>query len=122
MSLIFANIIGYLYANKRTVAILAAILVIGLASILFIKWLSKPTVKLNEAEILKGQIAIEQHDEEALREVLVTSDVREKVRETSVMNAEANTVNAIHESRKTWENANISEMQAEFDRRANERR
>ena len=117
MSLLLANILGWIYANKRVVAILAAILTIAIVAGLWTRSCSQRAVKLNEAELQKGKQAIAEQDDKALREVLVASDVRETIRETSVVNAEANTVNAYHESRKKYEGMTIDELQAEFDRR-----
>ena len=111
------RVFRYLAAHWRTVAILVAILVIAVVAGLWTRSCSQRAVKLDEAEIQKGKQAIAEQDDKALREVLVASDVREAQRKSNVIEAEANTANAYYESRKVWDNANISEMQAEFDRR-----
>lgn len=119
MSLIFANIIGWIYANKRTVAILAAILVIAILSVVFSRSCgSKP--KLNEAEIQKAQQAIAVEDRKQMVEILTSSDAREAAIDGNLSNAKANTVNAIHEARHKWQNATDDEIKAELERRLNQ--
>jgi hypothetical protein len=45
------------------------------------------------------------------------SEAREAVIDANVANAEAEKERVIHESQHKWANANISDLQAEFDRR-----
>jgi hypothetical protein len=120
MTMLFlANAWGYLVAHWRTVAILAAILVIAIASILLTRSCgSKP--KLNEAEIQKAQQAIAVEDRKQMVEILTSSDVREAAIDGNVSNAKADTVNAIHEARHKWQNATDDEIKAELERRLNQ--
>lgn len=74
--------------------------------------------KLDEPEIQQGEQAKKDGNDKVLRDILTNSDVREKMIDANVANAEAEKVNAIYESRKKWEAANRDELQAEFDRRA----
>ena len=119
IALILANAWGWIVAHKRTVAILAAILVIALLSILFTRSCgSKP--KLNEAEIQKAQQAIAVEDRKQMVEILTSSDAREAAIDGNLSNAKANTVNAIHEARHKWQNATDDEIKAELLRRMNQ--
>lgn len=76
--------------------------------------------KLDEAEIQAGEQAVKERNDKELRQILTNSDVREAQIEANVTNAKAEAVNARHESEKKWANANISDLQAEFDRRMNQ--
>jgi hypothetical protein len=78
------------------------------------------TPKLNIPEIQRAQKAIANEDREEMTRVLVESDVREKAIDANVAYANNQTVDAIAESRKTWQNASNAEMQAELERRAKE--
>lgn len=119
MTLILANIIGWITAHWRTVAILAAIFVIALGSILIVRSCgSKP--KLNEAEIQKAQQSIAVEDRKAMQEVLISSDVREAVIDSEISNAKAETVNAIHDSKVKWNQATDEEIKAELLKRLNQ--
>ncbi|HLA96623.1 MAG TPA: hypothetical protein VK612_12945 [Pyrinomonadaceae bacterium] len=94
---------------------------IGLIVIIVVfKSCGKTVPKLDEAEVQRGEKAVKQENDEELRNILVESDVREKVAVNAAVNSKAETVNAIHESRQTWNAANRDELQAEFDRRKNQ--
>ena len=114
-----ANLVGWMAAHWRMVAILATICLIALLSILFTRSCG-PKPKLNEAEIQQGERAVQERNDAALKEILVQSEVREKEIEANVANAEKEKINAIHESRKKWANANIDDLRQEFERRKNE--
>jgi hypothetical protein len=76
--------------------------------------------KLTPIETVQAQQAIATQDAEAMREVLVKSDAREKVADDTAINAKAATVNAIQESKERWKDAEAEEMAAELERRANQ--
>lgn len=119
LGLFIKNVYGWVVAHKRIVAILAAILVIALLSILLTRSCgSKP--KLNEAEIQKAQQAIAVEDRKQMVEILTSSDAREAAIDGNLSNAKANTVNAIHEARHKWQNATDDEIKAELLRRLNQ--
>jgi hypothetical protein len=117
--LFLANILGWIVAHKRLV-----FTVLGIVALLILVFMAyrgcKSTPQLNEAEIQRGQEAVKQRNDEELRKILVESEAREAVIDANIANAEREKVNAIHEARQKWANANISELQAEFDRRAKE--
>lgn len=77
-----------------------------------------PTV-MTEQEKQEVKNAIADRDEKKLKEKLAELEVKEQVIEGNVANADSQKINAIADSRKKWANANISELQAEFDRRMN---
>lgn len=117
MSLIFANIIGFIVAKWRWFVGAGAVLifVIGIG-LVFRACKPKPTVMTEqEKQEVKEQIA--NREETKLKEKLVELETKEAVIEGNVANADSAKINAIAESRKKWANANISELQAEFDRR-----
>lgn len=75
---------------------------------------------MTERERQEVKNAIADRDEQKLKEKLVELEVKEKQIDANVAGANTEKVNAIHESRQKWANANISELQAEFDRRMNQ--
>lgn len=118
VSLFIANIFGWVVSHWRPVAIGAAIAVIAIASILFVRSCGKRAVKLDEAAIQKAQQAIAERDQKAMVEVLAESDANEAVADATSVNANVIKVNALKESRDKWNNASLEEMQAELERRA----
>ena len=116
VNLIFANLIGWIVAHWRLVAGIVGVLVLVIAFGLIFRSCNKPSV-ISEQEKQEIQNAIAERDEKKLKEKLAEIEAKEQVIEGNVANAEAEKLNAIHESRKKWANANISELQAEFDRR-----
>lgn len=93
------------------------VVVVFSLGVVWVRSCSKPP-KLNEKEIHDAQIAIEQHDEKKMAEVLARSDAREKVGDDITGNAEADTLNAIQESKKQWVDAGAQAMCVELERRA----
>jgi hypothetical protein len=94
--------------------------VVLLVLVVFIyKACSKPA-KLNEKEIQAGQQAIEQHNDERLKEVLASADAREQGIDANVARSEANTKAAVEEAKKKYDEMDRDALQAEFDRRAKE--
>lgn len=98
----------------------AVLLALLLTPILVMRGCSKSPKVLTEQEKQEINNAIADRDEKKLKEKLVEFEVEEQIIEGNVANAEVEKINAIAESRKKWANANISELQAEFDRRMNE--
>lgn len=102
---------------------ISAVVVIGIVLVVFgliYRSCGKPPKVITEAEQQEIKNAIADRDEKKLKEKLVEFEVEEQIIEGNVANAEVEKVNAIAESRKKWANANISELQAEFDRRMKE--
>jgi len=107
--------------QKAQRAVVIAFIVIGLVLILiFGLWMKScftKTPKLNEAEIQKGEQAVKERNDAALKEILVQSDVREAQIEANVSNARAETVNAIAEAKEKYANMNTSQLAEELERR-----
>lgn len=80
---------------------------------------SEPTVitEQEKQEILND---IEDRNEAKLKEKLVAIEVKEKIIEGNVANADSEKINAIADSRKKWANANVEELRAEYERRFKE--
>lgn len=74
---------------------------------------------LNEAEIQKAEIAVKEHNDKVLKDILVESDVREKQIDANVANAEKTTQDAILESKQRYQDLSSDELAAEIERRKN---
>lgn len=116
MSLIIANILGFVAAHKRWFVIggLVAVLIV---SIVIIRRCGSRPSKLNEVEIQRGEQAVKEQNDKELREILINSEAREKIADETAANGTANKEAIVEESKKVWANANRDELQAEFDRR-----
>ena len=117
MSLLLANILGWIYANKRTVLIVAGVFVL-LCLVVGIYRCAKPAPKLNQAEIIKSQQAIEKQDRQQMIEILAASDAREKEADLIANQAEANTAAIVRESKWEWAEKSNDELAKELERRA----
>lgn len=102
--------------NWRVFAIIGAFLLLYLLIIGIYRG-CKSAPKLDEAEIQKGEQAVKERNDAELRKILVESEAREAVIDANVANAQTEKVNAVYEAKKKWANANVSELQAEFERR-----
>ncbi len=104
-------------AHLRLVGIIAALVVV-LALGLWAKscW-SAHKAKLNEKQIEAAKIAIEQHNDEKLKEVFAQADAKQAVIDGTVANSEA-TVKAIEaESKKKYDAMSTDELAAELESR-----
>lgn len=110
-------IVNWVGANKRMVAILAAICLIALLAAVFTYSCGR-TPKLNQVQIEKAKQAIATEDRKVMVEILAESDAGEAVADGIVNNSKAATVNAKIESKAKWSNANTEDMAAELERRA----
>ncbi len=117
LSLFIKNAVGWLVAHWRIVALIAAgialVVLIGLAY----RGCSQKEIKFNQQEVTEAQQAIEAADRDKQIAVLAKSDAKEAVADETAINANAATVNAIHESREKWNQATDAEIQAEIERR-----
>lgn len=116
MSLIFANIIGFIYAHWRVFAILAAALLLT-GVVLGVRSCMKPVPKLDDAEIQKGEQAVKERNDKELREILTNSDIREAQIDANVAYAENKTVQVQHESKEKYRNMNTDDLAAELEKR-----
>lgn len=99
MSLILANIWGYVWAHRRTAAILAAITLIALLSILLTRSCGQRRVELNEKELQQVHEAIETKERKKMEEVFVQVEVKQAQIDANVTNSKAATVNAIADAK-----------------------
>lgn len=97
------------------VMVLLAVVVLVLA--VSVRSCLKKPAKLNEVEIQRGEQAVKEQNDKELKEILINSDAREKIADATAANGTADKEAIVEESRRTWGNANRSELQAEFDRR-----
>jgi ABC-type multidrug transport system fused ATPase/permease subunit len=118
--LIAANIIGFIVAKWRIILVAIGIFVVVFGVALLWKRCTPPQ-KLDEKQIEKGEKAKKDQNDAELKQILVESDVRSAAIDANTQDASARTVNAANESHKKWDNANRDEIQAEFDRRAQQR-
>jgi hypothetical protein len=106
---------------------IAVLLGIVLLSVVFYKACNRPP-KLNQVEIQKAQKAIAEQDRKEMIQVLaeseareqVADEAREQVADETAVNANAEKLNAIHESKEKWATASTDDMAAELERRARE--
>ena len=118
-----AGLFGWDLQKVQTGVIVALMVLIGIAVLVFALWMRScftKTPKLDEAEIQKAQQSIAVEDRKAMQEVLISSDAREAAIDSNISNAKANTINAIHESREKWSQATDEEIKAELLRRMNQ--
>lgn len=115
MTLFFANIIGWIVANRRLVigAVAVVILVIGIG--LVYRACNKPP-KLDQKEIIKAQQAIAKEDRKQMIEILTNSKVQEQGIDNSIKQAEE----ATEKSKRSYANLSNEELAAELERRMNE--
>lgn len=99
--------------NWKVFAMLGAVIVV---IVIFNKACNKPP-KLDEKQIQKAEQAVKERNDAALKEILAESDVVEKQIDANVANASTQTVNAINESKKKYENMTTDELAAEIERR-----
>ena len=103
IKLFIVNTLGYLQAHWRTVAILAAILLIALASILLTRSCGQRAVKLDEKELQQVNEAIETKERKKMEEVFVAVEVKQQEIDANVSGSKAQTVNAIADAKKKVE-------------------
>ncbi len=73
--------------------------------------------KLNEAEIIAAQQAIEKKDSETLRQILVAADTREAAIDINVANSKAAVVNAMVDAKKKYAAMSDEELAREIEAR-----
>jgi uncharacterized membrane protein len=72
--------------------------------------------KLNEAEIQKGEQAVKERNDKALKEILAASDVREQGIDNSIQQAE----DATEKAKRNYEGWSNEDLAAELERRRNQ--
>jgi predicted tellurium resistance membrane protein TerC len=112
LKLILANAFGWVVANWRMVAILAAIGVIAIASIFFVRGCSQRKAQLNEKELQQVHEAIETKERKKMEEVFVAVEVKEKEIDANVAYSNTQVVNAIAEAKKKASEMSNDELAA----------
>lgn len=114
--LIMANILGWIYAHwKWAVGVIVGIILLVVlfsVSMRVYRWFN-PLPKLDEVQIQKGEQAIQQKNDERLKDVLAESDTAVENADTTIKQAEQNTEDA----RKTYDSWTTDELLKEFERR-----
>lgn len=118
-----AGMFGLDVSKVQRWVMVSFLVLIGVGVLMFGLWMrscltKKP--KLDEAAIQKAQQAIAEQDEKKMREVLIESDRQEAEADNTSIEAKANTINAIHESKHKWANATDEDLKKELLRRMNE--
>jgi hypothetical protein len=103
------------FARDNWKIVVPAIVLLVLVVFLY-RFCNKPA-RLNEAEIEKGQQAIEQHNNEHLKEVLAAADAREQGIDANVAKSDANVKQAVEEAKKKYDDMNTDELAAELEKR-----
>jgi hypothetical protein len=111
---VIANIWGYIVANWRRIAIYVALVVVLVLMGLTVERCTRPKPpKLDEKQIREAQIAVEQHNNQKLKEILAESD-------TKVEEVDSN-IKAIEEKRRqaarSYDGWTNDELAAELERR-----
>jgi hypothetical protein len=104
----------------RVFLIIAAALVLTLSGFCVYKRIFNRTPKLNEPEIQAARVAIQEHNDQKLREILTNSDVREAQIDQDIYNAHAAAINSVAVSHEKYGNMNTADLAAELERRAQE--
>ena len=115
MSLILANIIGWIYANKRMVAILAAIVLIAILAVVFGRGCNSRKAQLNEKELQQVHEAIETKERKKMEEVFVAVEVKEQAIDANVAHSNVQVVNAIAEAKKKASQMTDEELAAHLE-------
>lgn len=115
MSLILANIIGWIVAHWRLVAGAAAVLVLVIGIALILRACNKPP-KLDLEEIQKAQQAIREQDRKEMIEILSNSAVQEQGIDNSVKAAEEATAKA----KRDYSKLSNDELAQELEKRLND--
>jgi hypothetical protein len=110
--LFLANIFGWFVAHVRLFAVLIAIFLVVFGTALLWKRCNPPP-KLDEKGIQKGQIAVEQHNNEILKQVLAESDTRERNIDANIKQAEENT----RQAAKSYDGWTDEQLAEEFEKR-----
>jgi hypothetical protein len=100
LGLFIKNIAGWIYANWRMVAILAAIGVIAIASIFLVRGCSQRKAQLNEKELQQVHEAIETKERKKMEEVFVAVEVKQKEIDANVAYSNTAVINAVADAKK----------------------
>lgn len=114
------NILGWLKSHWRYVAYAIAGIVLFILIVSFARSCGKKAPKINEADVQTAKQAIAVNDTAVMKEVLVKSDVQEKVADGIIANSSVESIKATQESRAKWDSATDEQIRAEAERRVNQ--
>lgn len=114
--LFLANIAGYVALNWQKllkIAGICVILIIIFAVLLQVRGCLNKPPKLDEKQIQKAQAAIEQRNDEKLKQILAESDTAADNIDSTILQAEQNTRNAV----RNYDGWTAEQLAAEIERR-----
>lgn len=111
------RIFYFVIDNWRLVAAVTGIVLVVALTIGFLRGCGSNKPKLDERSIQEAQIAIEQRNEQKLKEILVNSDVREQQIDANVANGRVATLEAAAEAKKRYEAMTFDELAKELEAR-----
>lgn len=118
ISLWVADKLGWLTSHWRIVVYgVLAIAIITFGAVVYRS--CKPQPKLDEKEIREAQTAVEQRNDEKLKEILANSDAKVEGVDANVKAVDANANKVVEDAKKRYSEMNTSELQAEIERRRN---
>lgn len=112
MSLILANIIGWIVAHWRLVAVAAGVCILGILCIFVLRACNKPP-KYDHEAVLEAQEAIEKGERQKAIQILAESDVKEQGIDNSIKLAEE----ATEKAKQNYTGKTNEELAAELERR-----
>ena len=115
--LILANIAGWIMSHLRLIGIIAGLVAILCLGLWARSCWSSHKAKLNEKEIQEAKQAIQQNNDEKLKEVFAKADAKQAVIDGTVANAEASTKQAEAEAKKKYDAMTLDELAAELEAR-----
>lgn len=107
-----------LQIQKYWMQILVVVGIVALVATISLYFRKKP--KLDQKQIVEAQQAIAEQDRAKMVEILAISDAKEAEADGYVANSKVETVNAIQESKKKWNELSNDELAKELERRANQ--
>ena len=118
MSLFLANIIGWVIANWRLMAIVAA--VVGFLILFgFVMQSCEKKPVFDEQKIEQAKQAIAEKDRQAMVEILAQSELAEKKINANLANAETEKLNTLEATRIRTSSMSNDELAQELERRLN---
>lgn len=115
--LFLANIAGWIVSHLRLIGVVVACIAVLCLGLWAKSCWSAHKVKLSEKAIQEAKVAIEQHNDEKLKEVLAKADTEQAVIDGTVANSEADTKKAQAEAKKKYDAMTNDELAAELEAR-----
>lgn len=120
MKLVFLNIIGWIVANWRLVAITVGVVAVLIVFGMVMRSCNNQPVKFDEKTIQEAKTAIAEQDRQKMTEILANSAVVEKQINANLANADNEKLKTLSEARKRAAAMTNEELAAELERRVNQ--